>query len=843
MTIYRITFILSVLFVSGCSLNVGRLGPTANNGVNPIPSPSPLPNNAVPNWIAQATFNTNGFPSAPLFQNADGSVIVGPQLAKLKSNGSLDTSFGVGGILPFTTKGQQTIGTQSTGAYIALTQSQGIVRFSATGVIDRTFAISGPIPGWPYGLSLTPTVLAVQSDDKILVGTETGGLIRLTMNGDIDTTYGNQGSSDVPKELYEAADCAITFSPDKTLTYLLGCSLQSNFTLERFNSSGHFDTTFGTNGELQGLLTTVAGIPGGGGPLVPWLYVQPADGKLVLGGLNSSISTAGVYMVRLATTGKIDTTFGTNGTGLFPGDGTPISNSSPMIGFAMTSTGNFVQSHIEGANIVTSELSSSGSPVTAIGTNSYPMPSGVTVAGSQYGKLFVDSSDDLLYGGLYLQGTSSASVFLKVGSNNALNPLYGNSGFATINYPEASAFNYVRQGLNGTLVAESDFEVQVPVTGSVSGYGYETFGGIARFTSTGQLDSTFGNQGVVVVNLATAVLGANAYPLPVQSTSAIEVGADGKILLLGSLTSQAATTPVNFMARYNVNGTLDTTFGNQGLMFGTYLKVKPLASGSILVLESGRSKTNASINDLQIVRLTSTGQMDTTFGTNGLTEYPTIVSPFSAQLAVTPSGNVVFACLYVTATSPTATEASALGMVTSSGMPVPSFGNQGIAASAFLLLKGIGLQSNGGILLAEQSGTLARYTSTGQLDTSFGQSGYFNLPPGDTTITFAVASDDSLFIYGRVTYGTQSTFVRPGLFKLTANGTINSSFGTNGIAVYPQVIDGTYGYFGGGIQFDMTELPNGNLILGAASGVGAPSELPSLVCVQPSGSLCPASSN
>ena len=118
--------------------------------------------------------------------------------------------------------------------------------------------------------------------------------------------------------------------------------------------------------------------------------------------------------------------------------------------------------------------------------------------------------------------------------------------------------------------------------------------------STGEmLDSTFGTNGAVATKF-------NGLP---SSTRDIVLQADGKIVVLGDMQS------TKVIARYNNNGTLDTSFGTSGITsidFPSFF-VKKLAlqsDGKLIV--AGQQRGFAA------VRYNSNGTLDTSFGTNGL---------------------------------------------------------------------------------------------------------------------------------------------------------------------------------------------------------------------------------
>ena len=130
---------------------------------------------------------------------------------------------------------------------------------------------------------------------------------------------------------------------------------------------------------------------------------------------------------------------------------------------------------------------------------------------------------------------------------------------------------------------------------------------IVRFLANGQFDTSFGTAGVVTT------------PGPMQ-ISAITVQADGKILIGGF--TNALNADADFaLARYNTDGTLDTTFGSGGLVVTLF--PPPVTGGAAqVVLEQPDGKimaAGANVNSV-VVRYNSDGGIDDSFGSGGVVQ-------------------------------------------------------------------------------------------------------------------------------------------------------------------------------------------------------------------------------
>lgn len=135
---------------------------------------------------------------------------------------------------------------------------------------------------------------------------------------------------------------------------------------------------------------------------------------------------------------------------------------------------------------------------------------------------------------------------------------------------------------------------------------------LVRFDADGNLDTTFNGSGKVVTN----------FPVPYQFITAMTVQSDGKILVAG--TGETNKNQDIMLARYNSDGSLDSSFGKEGRILtdlGTYETSKALmmqADGSFLV---AGSKKNGVLeyyeSDIFIVKYHPDGSLDDKFGDAG----------------------------------------------------------------------------------------------------------------------------------------------------------------------------------------------------------------------------------
>jgi len=142
--------------------------------------------------------------------------------------------------------------------------------------------------------------------------------------------------------------------------------------------------------------------------------------------------------------------------------------------------------------------------------------------------------------------------------------------------------------------------VAVSATNEDGSFAAPAFSGL----SAGSLHPGFGDGGVVVES-----------SLVLRSARSVLQQPDGKILVssIGSATS---------VARYNLNGTLDTTFGSSGR--AVFASGRTISPGGSMVLQPdgkiviGGTRSGASgYSDFALARFHADGTQDTTFGTGG----------------------------------------------------------------------------------------------------------------------------------------------------------------------------------------------------------------------------------
>lgn len=320
---------------------------------------------------------------------------------------------------------------------------------------------------------------------------------------------------------------------------------------------------------------------------------------------------------------------------------------------------------------------------------------------------------------------------------------------------------------------------------------------------TGGLDNAFASDGTAETG------GYNSY-----ATFSSAIQADGKIVMVTS--DRISSVDRAVVRRVNQDGTIDTSFGTGGnvvVMFpGSYAEGQAVtiqADGKIIV--AGRSYTDSKFQHA-FARLLSNGTLDTTFGTSGYT-IVNVTNDGSANgslsnILVLPDGKIISS-----GSTWSNGDKSVTLRLLANGQLDTSFGVSGIVYSAIAMNGGIlARQSDGKFIVVGDYGNpiLTRYLANGTVDTTFGTNGVVSLPQAifgfySTVNTIQIQADGTLIIAGTLNDGIQKIYIA----RLFADGSIDSSFGENGLAAI--VSDSQSSRFSLAIQQDGKFILAGNI--------------------------------
>lgn len=238
-------------------------------------------------------------------------------------------------------------------------------------------------------------------------------------------------------------------------------------------------------------------------------------------------------------------------------------------------------------------------------------------------KIFVQPDGKIVLAGS-LDEYSGKSLVVRLTASGLLDPTFGDGGRVVLPI-FGSGFALEPDGR--IIVAEADLNAK-----------------IIRLNSNGSLDPTFGQGGIVTQPMPSGLSGAGA-------TEAAAIQADGKIITLDSVTLSGANSPTSFcVARFNADGSLDASFGTGGRV------VTDLGTGSATpncvsiqpdgkIVAAGMAGRSVSGSDMALVRYNADGSLDSTFGSQGIAIHQLGASvwdsSFISRMLIEPNGTIV----------------------------------------------------------------------------------------------------------------------------------------------------------------------------------------------------------
>lgn len=317
----------------------------------------------------------------------------------------------------------------------------------------------------------------------------------------------------------------------------------------------------------------------------------------------------------------------------------------------------------------------------------------------------------------------------------------------------------------------------------------------------GDLDPFFGDNGKVIKRWGG---GEDSFKDVLQLP-------DGKVLVL------AKDAPFNIiLARYNANGTIDTTFDGDGfaihwlgaMSFGYEMALQP--DGKIVVVGASR-QTNPQ-DDVMVLRFNPDGTFDTTFnGTGKFFRNLSTGNDVATDVYIQPDGKIVIAG-HTNAETSDATDII-LMRFNPNGSLDTTFDTDGLVITstpgdARDLATAVEVLPDGKMIVLgstrpnqspfPQFLLFAKYESNGALDTSFGTGGLKTHYYGDeiypTPASMIVQPDGKIAACVNLWFTEVST-----LMRFLPDGSIDTGFGSNG-----QTIFGTSGSY----VYDVVQQPD-----------------------------------
>src|SRR5215472_5041824 len=333
----------------------------------------------------------------------------------------------------------------------------------------------------------------------------------------------------------------------------------------------------------------------------------------------------------------------------------------------------------------------------------------------------------VVVGTSYKQNDFSTEDFVvtRYNTNGTLDNTFGVGGKVRTDFPGLAA-------VASAVVIQTDGKIVV----AGGAFPLFTFLGnfeVVRYNPNGSLDRSFGNGGIVTTNFPEG-----------SYASSVALQADGKIIAAGTvfvdfIIGEPSNTDFA-LARYNPDGTPDTSFGNGGQVSTDFFGMEDDAFSVLIqpdgkIIAVGSANNPATYYDFAAVRYLSNGAIDTTFGNAGKVSNDFGVAGFDrAQSAA-------------------------------------------LQADGRIVAAGFAISQNGGV----QNFAVARYTSSGVLDTTFSRDGITQIDFGSccqSAYKVLLQSDGKIITVGYAnTESSDSDFL---LARLSPRGSLDATFGVGG---------------------------------------------------------------
>jgi uncharacterized delta-60 repeat protein len=369
------------------------------------------------------------------------------------------------------------------------------VAFAASGDLDATFSGDGKIMQGFGGSQHLGRDLAVQSDGKLVVvgdkWTTTGNdfaIARYNVNGSLDATFSGDGKQTVNIGPDDRA-MSVAIQTDGRIVVAgeacIGNPPVCDVAVARLNPNGSLDPTFSGDGKVR----THFGSGNNGG-----LAVAIQNGKIVVAGYAYQSTNYNATIYRYNANGSLDTTFSADG--ILPIN---FGGQDMFYGIAVYSGKIFVTGNSESmdsttSDIITARVNSNGTlDATFSGDGKVRTNLGV----GDYGQDIVIANGNAVVGG----NSDTTIVILRFTSTGDLDHTFSNDGILT------DALGLAKPWLIDVALQSGN----IVVVGS-TGEGNAL---VARFTSAGDIDTTFSTDGIVTTDwggndLYTAVKFKNA---------------------------------------------------------------------------------------------------------------------------------------------------------------------------------------------------------------------------------------------------------------------------------------------------------------------------------------------
>ncbi|MFZ1704023.1 MAG: T9SS type A sorting domain-containing protein [Saprospiraceae bacterium] len=613
-------------------------------------------------------------------------------------------------------------------------------------------------------------------------------LVKFNSNGSLNTSFGVGGVVNNTKAQGIAYD--IVLQKDEKFV-AVGYNKNVKMNAIRFNPDGSIDLSFGNNG----VMVYESGE-------AKKILIQDND-NLVIGGISSGFDTLETRLFRIMPDGVLDESF-TVFSSISPRKNYAESLFEKDYGLILLDNGRIIQSfyrEVDGlSDIVLTMFDTDGTIYKSFG-NEGQLVIDLSNVFERGGTLLLDQSGKIIVSGI----SDLDMVLLKVDTSGNIYTQYGGKfnfadgddqvidislypdGKILVNAINGPAIKYDRDllicrldqtgtldssfagtgvllsGHNSDLSRARAIEVTPEGNAILAGHDYDNWVEVSKLLPNGMVDQSFGDEGYVRFTFKDSSYRFN-------NVTSLLIQKDGKILIggiWGLLDYHFA------LARLFPDGSFDPEFGSNGTIItafpdeeGTLTCLATDELGSIFA--GGLHELPGTDEQFAIIKYLSDGRLDKSFGLNGIATFLVRQSCSISDIVSQEDGKII-----VIGNAETNSGKTSVGLLRihgTTGLPDLSFGDDGWVFSDFgteqsAAFSGL-LQDDGKILVAgisltgaNQSFSLGRWQKNGDIDTTFGNSGYI------------------IFNFGSSLSGCTDMLIQPDNSILLAGANINNTGG------------------------------------------------------------------
>ncbi|MCX6185471.1 MAG: T9SS type A sorting domain-containing protein [Bacteroidetes bacterium] len=222
---------------------------------------------------------------------------------------------------------------------------------------------------------------------------------------------------------------------------------------------------------------------------------------------------------------------------------------------------------------------------------------------------------------------NSQFAVVRYNTNGSLDNTFGTNGFVNTDFVYESDASSIALQADGKIV--------------VAGYYTNYYSGIAvvRYNTNGGLDSSFDTDGIVVTSIRSF-----------SQANSLSIQTDGKIVVAGIYSNDLNNINTGFtVVRYNIDGSLDNTFDNYGINtidiadYSVAKSVSIQTDGKILVSGYRCILNDCSNIEFVVVRYNTNGTLDSSFGNTGIVTISVGGNSMSTSMSIQTDGKILVA--------------------------------------------------------------------------------------------------------------------------------------------------------------------------------------------------------